>query len=128
MSNTDEILQRIQDRLDARANGVPPLKEFSPIGAAAHGTGGKDALSRHSVPASPGVLKLSPDQIVSTVYTVAPAQIEFIAETFANAVADGLNMRTFAPRIREIAMRELVGALCAAKKQGVGGKQKRVGD
>ena len=101
---TDEILQRIQDRLEARK-----------VGAVAPGGIPDRAPSSAAV-------KLTPDQITGEVFIIAPTQIEFVAETFANAMADALNMRAFAPRIREIALSSLRSSLTAAKSQGTGKK------
>ena len=64
------------------------------------------------------VQKLSPQSITSDVYIIAPTQIEYIAHIFGNTVADTMNMRTFAPKIRQIAEHALRHALNAAKKQG----------
>ena len=64
------------------------------------------------------VQQLKPENITSDVYIVAPTQIEYIARLFGNTVADTMNMRTFAPKIRQIAEQALRHALNAAKKQG----------
>ncbi len=61
-------------------------------------------------------LKLS--NITSDVFTIAPTQIEYIAQIFGDSVADAMNMRTFAPKIRQIAMQSLRSALSAARHQG----------
>lgn len=66
-----------------------------------------------------GALKLRPEQISSEVFVVSPTQINYIAEIFANATADAMNMRAFAPKIRQLAEKSLRTALTAAKKQGV---------
>lgn len=62
--------------------------------------------------------KLRPEQISSEVFVVAPTQINYIAELFANSVADSMNMRAFAPKIRMLAEKSLRAALQSAKKQG----------
>jgi hypothetical protein len=62
--------------------------------------------------------KLRPEQISSEVFVVAPTQINYIAELFANSVADAMNMRAFAPKIRQLAEKSLRTALQSAKKQG----------
>lgn len=121
MSNTDEILQRITERLDARlgataASGISAANGTHPSGA------GFD-VPRGAVAQAGGAVKLTPEQITSKVFVVAPSQIEFIAETFAHAMADAMNMRNFAPKIREIAEKTLIDSLCAAKKQGAGFKK-----
>lgn len=64
------------------------------------------------------VQQLNPENITSDVYIIAPTQIEYIARLFGNTVADTMNMRTFAPKIRQIAEQALRHALNAAKKQG----------
>lgn len=61
---------------------------------------------------------LSTDNIISDTYTIAPTQIEYIARIFGNTVADTMNMRTFAPKIRQIAEHALRHALGAARTQG----------
>jgi len=65
-----------------------------------------------------GALRLRPEQISSEVFVVAPTQINYIAEIFANSVADSMNMRAFSPKIRALAEKSLRTALTAAKKQG----------
>ncbi|MCL2737497.1 MAG: hypothetical protein FWE17_01370 [Alphaproteobacteria bacterium] len=72
-------------------------------------------------PPSPrkAVIKLSPDQITSAVHVISPAQITQIAELFANNVANALNMRALAPRIRIVAEQSLRTALGSAKRQGM---------
>jgi hypothetical protein len=62
--------------------------------------------------------KLNPADITSDVYIIAPTQIEYISRLFGNTVADTMNMRTFAPKIRQIAEQALRHALGMAKKQG----------
>ncbi|MBR2285955.1 MAG: hypothetical protein IJ866_00625 [Alphaproteobacteria bacterium] len=64
------------------------------------------------------VQQLSPSNITSEVYTISPTQIEYIARIFSDGVADAMNMRTFAPRIREIAIQSLHNALHAARHMG----------
>ena len=64
------------------------------------------------------IQKLNPESITSDVYIVAPTQIEHIARIFGNTVADTMNMRTFAPKIRQIAEQSLRHALCMARKAG----------
>ena len=117
---TDEILQRIQERLDARnanrAGGHAPASV-----APAVNNGSKFAQKPDTAP-SPALTKLTPEQITSEVFIIAPTQLEFVAETFANAVADAMNMRAFAPRIREIAIGSLRSSLVSAKRQGINKK------
>lgn len=62
---------------------------------------------------------LNPKDITSDVYIIAPTQIEYISRLFGNTVADTMNMRTFAPKIRQIAEQALRHALASAKTQGI---------
>ncbi len=64
------------------------------------------------------VRRLNPANITSEVYIVAPTQIEYISQIFADNVADTLNLRTFAQKIRQIAEQSLRTALSAARHQG----------
>ena len=63
------------------------------------------------------IKKLNPSDITSDVYVIAPTQIEYISRLFGNTVANTMNMRTFAPKIRQIAEQALRHALSAAKNQ-----------
>ncbi len=64
------------------------------------------------------IQKLNPSSITSEVFIIAPSQIEYIAQIFGDSVADAMNMRTFAQKIRQIAEQSLRTALTAAKHQG----------
>ena len=64
------------------------------------------------------IQQLKPESITSDVYLVAPTQIEHIANIFGNTVADTMNMRTFAPKIRQIAEQALRHALQSARHMG----------
>lgn len=64
------------------------------------------------------VQHLNTSDITSEIYVIAPTQIEYISRLFADSVADTMNMRTFAPKIRQIASESLRRALAAARKQG----------
>ena len=64
------------------------------------------------------VKNLNTADITSEVYTIAPTQMEYIATLMGNAVADSMNMRTFAPKIREIALHALQTALKSARHMG----------
>ena len=64
------------------------------------------------------VQQLKTSNITSDIYVIAPTQIEYIARLFGNTVADTMNMRTFAPKIRQIAEQALRHALGAAKHMG----------
>ena len=62
--------------------------------------------------------RLNPANITSQVYIIAPTQIEYISQIFADSVADAMNMRTFAQKIRQIAEQSLRTALSAARHRG----------
>ncbi len=64
------------------------------------------------------IRRLNPANITSEVFIVAPTQIEYIAQIFADSVADTLNLRTFSQKIRQIAEQSLRSALSAARHQG----------
>lgn len=64
------------------------------------------------------VTELKTSDITSTVYTISPTQIDFIARIFADSVANAMNMRAFAGRFREIATQSLHNALDRAKHMG----------
>ena len=64
------------------------------------------------------VQELKTNDITSDVYTIAPTQMEYIATMVGNTVADSMNMRAFAPKIRSIAMQALQSALKSARHMG----------
>lgn len=64
------------------------------------------------------IQKLNISDITSQVFTIAPTQIEYIAQIFGDSVADAMNMRTFAPKIRQIAEQSLRSALNSARTMG----------
>ncbi|MBR2012017.1 MAG: hypothetical protein IKA08_02010 [Alphaproteobacteria bacterium] len=64
------------------------------------------------------VQNLNIADITSETYTIAPTQLDYIATIFGNTVADTMNMRTFAPKIRQIARAALNHALKSARTQG----------
>ena len=64
------------------------------------------------------VQQLQPSEITSEVFIIAPTQIEYIARIFGDTVADAMNMRAFAPKIRELASQALRRGLTAAKHAG----------
>ena len=66
------------------------------------------------------IQQLNTSDITSDIFIVAPTQIEYISRLFADSVADTMNMRTFAPKIRQIAEESLRRALAAARRQGAG--------
>lgn len=92
----DEILNKLRARVDGAATDAAPAPR---------------AAARGATP-------LSADQISSAVHVIAPAQVSYVAEIFANRMAAALNMRAMAPRIRQLAEQSLRQALGAARKQG----------
>mgnify|MGYP001783800043 CR=1 FL=1 len=62
--------------------------------------------------------RLNPANITSEVFVIAPTQIEYISQIFADSVADAMNMRTFVQKLRQIAEQSLRTALSAARHQG----------
>ena len=64
------------------------------------------------------ITRLKTNDITSEVYTIAPTQMEHIATFIGNSVADNMNMRAFAPKIRMIAMQALRDALQSARHMG----------
>ena len=64
------------------------------------------------------VRQLAPSDITSDVFIIAPTQLEYIAQIFGDHVADTMNMRTFAPKLRQIAAASLKKALTAARTHG----------
>ena len=68
------------------------------------------------------VHQLNPSDITSDVFVIAPTQLEYIAQIFGDNVADAMNLRTFAPKLRQIAAASLRTALNAARTQGTGRK------
>ena len=70
------------------------------------------------------VQNLQTSDITSEVYTIAPTQMEYIATLVANTVADSMNMRAFAPKIRSIAMAALQTALKSARHMGENSQNK----
>ena len=64
------------------------------------------------------IRELKTSDITSTVYTISPTQIEYIARIFGDSVADAMNMRAFAGKFRDIAAQSLQHALDKAKHMG----------
>ncbi len=64
------------------------------------------------------IQELQTSDITSEVFVIAPSQIEFISEYFGNAVAEAMNMRPLAQKIRQIAVETLIKTLQSAKKMG----------
>lgn len=74
--------------------------------------------SREIIQMRAPIHELQTTDITSTVYTISPTQIEYIARIFGDSVADAMNMRAFAGRFREIAIQSLHSALGRAKHMG----------
>jgi len=64
------------------------------------------------------VTELKTSDITSTVYTISPTQVEYIARLFGDSVANAMNMRAFAGKFREIATQSLKSALDHARHMG----------
>jgi len=64
------------------------------------------------------ITELKTSDITSTVYTISPTQIEYIARIFGDSVANAMNMRAFAGKFREIATQSLKTALDHARHMG----------
>ena len=64
------------------------------------------------------VKQLQTNNITSEIFTISPAQLDYIAGVFSKNFADTMNMRTFSDRIAEVARESLRTALRAAKKMG----------
>ncbi|MCL2331061.1 MAG: hypothetical protein FWC61_00770 [Proteobacteria bacterium] len=131
MTETDEILQRIQERLDARGGASSRGAQGANPGPGGSGENIKSSAGGNPGPDNPprsalrrdlrnDTIGLSPDQITSQVFVIAPTQISYIAEIFANSVADAMNMRAFAQKIKILAEQSLRAALTVARKQGAG--------
>ena len=61
---------------------------------------------------------LKATDISSDVFIIAPNQIEIISKNFGDAVAEAMNVRPLADKIRKIAAETLVKVLNDAKKMG----------
>ena len=61
---------------------------------------------------------LKPSDITSDVFIIAPNQIDLISQKFGDAVAETMNVRPLAGKIRQIAKEILTQTLCDAKKMG----------
>ena len=64
------------------------------------------------------VQELKTSDITSEIFVIAPTQIEYISQRFGDAVAEAMNMRPLAQRIRQIAAETLVKTLKSAKTMG----------
>ena len=64
------------------------------------------------------IQNLKTTDITSTVYTISPTQIEYIARVFGDSVANAMNMRAFAGKFRDVATQSLRDALERARHMG----------
>ena len=111
----DEILARLRGGIERPEASVI---EKEPSEPARQIDGGANAPVTDDAKPEQNVMQLSPEQITSAVYVIAPSQVDYIARIFADAVANAMNMRAFAPKIRAIATQSLHRGLGAAKKMG----------
>lgn len=61
---------------------------------------------------------LHPTDISSDVFIIAPNQIDAISKAFGDAVAEAMNVRPLAGKIRQIAAETLIQVLNDAKRMG----------
>ena len=61
---------------------------------------------------------LKPSEISSDVFIIAPSQLEAISKKFGDAVAEAMNVRPLAGKIRQIAADTLIKVLIEAKRMG----------
>jgi len=61
---------------------------------------------------------LKTTDISSDVFIIAPNQVDLISRKFGDAVAEAMNVRPLAGKIRQIAKEILTQTLCDAKKMG----------
>ena len=64
------------------------------------------------------IQELKATDISSEIFVIAPTQIEFISQRFGDAVAEAMNMRPLAQKIRQIASETLIKTLKSAKTMG----------
>ena len=64
------------------------------------------------------VQTLKTNEISSNIFVIAPTQIDAIAQRFGDAVAEAMNVRPLAHKIREIATDVLIQTLNDAKTMG----------
>ena len=64
------------------------------------------------------ITTLNTENISSDVFIIAPSQIDAISKKFGNAVAEAMNVRPLAGKIRQIAYEILTQTLHDAKKMG----------
>ena len=64
------------------------------------------------------IQNLKASDITSDVFVIAPSQIEIISKNFGDAVAEAMNVRPLAGKIRKIAAETLIETLRDARKMG----------
>ncbi len=64
------------------------------------------------------VQMLKRNEISSDVFIIAPSQIDIISQQFGDAVAEAMNIRPLAQKIRDIAAETLTKILQDAKNMG----------
>ena len=64
------------------------------------------------------VQNLKAADITSDVFVISPTQIEFISQSFGDAVAAAMNVRPLSHKIREVAKDILIQTLKHAKTMG----------
>lgn len=64
------------------------------------------------------VQNLKTSDISSDVFVIAPSQIDLISKHFGDAVAEAMNVRPLADKIRQIAAETLIRVLQDAKRMG----------
>lgn len=64
------------------------------------------------------VQNLKTTDISSDVFVIAPSQIDIISKRFGDAVAEAMNVRPLATKIRQIAAETLTQVLQDAKRMG----------
>ena len=64
------------------------------------------------------IQKLKTSEISSDVFIISPTQIDWISKNFGDAVAEAMNVRPLAQKIRQIAAETLVSVLRSAKTMG----------
>lgn len=69
------------------------------------------------------ITTLDTQNISSDVFVIAPSQIDTISKQFGNAVAEAMNVRPLAGKIRQIAHEILIQTLHDAKKMGESNKK-----
>ena len=64
------------------------------------------------------IQQLKTSEITSDVFVISPTQIEWISKNFGDAVAQAMNVKPLAQKIRQIAAETLVNVLRSAKTMG----------